>query len=177
MQPLEMAQEFVAYSKNKSKGLSKTLLAAGAVLVLVIFALSGQSPGSASSAHTFQPGPPIAALAPPGECAFGEDWAPAPLIERRKVSDDAVLLRELRSAFLESAAKQLDLLKRARCDGNWHVAAMRLKGLAASFHAEDLLQAAEIALHAAPGEPMAIREVEAVIARFARTRTPDPNRI
>ena len=40
MQPLEMAQEFVAYSKNKSKGLSKTLLAAGAVLVLVIFALS-----------------------------------------------------------------------------------------------------------------------------------------
>ena len=93
MQPLEMAQEFVAYSKNKSKGLSKTLLAAGAVLVLVIFALSGQSPGSASSAHTFQPGPPIAALAPPGECAFGEDWAPAPLIERRKVSDDAVLLR------------------------------------------------------------------------------------
>ena len=93
MQPLEMAQEFVAYSKNKSKGLSKTLLAAGAVLVLVIFALSGQSPGSGSSANTFQPGPPIAALAPPGECAFGEDWSPAPLVERRKVSDDAVLLR------------------------------------------------------------------------------------
>ena len=46
-----------------------------------------------TSANTFQPGPPIAALAPPGECAFGEDWAPAPLIERRKVSDDAVLLR------------------------------------------------------------------------------------
>ncbi len=91
--------------------------------------------------------------------------------------DDAALLRELRSAFLDSAAKQLDLLKRARCDGNWHVAAMRLKGLAASFHAEDLLQAAEIALHAAPGEPMAIREVEAVITRFARTRVPDPNRI
>lgn len=88
--------------------------------------------------------------------------------------DDAVLLRELRSAFLESAAKQLDLLKRARCDGNWHVAAMRLKGLAASFHADDLLQAAEIALHAAPGEPMAIREVEAVLARFNRAHSRDP---
>jgi HPt (histidine-containing phosphotransfer) domain-containing protein len=91
--------------------------------------------------------------------------------------DDAALLRELRTTFLQSAARQLDLLKRARCDGNWHVAAMRLKGLAASFHAEDLLQAAEIALHAAPGEPMAIREIEAVLARFSRAQTRDPNRI
>lgn len=84
--------------------------------------------------------------------------------------DDAALLQELRQAFLESAAKQLDLLKRARCDGNWHVAAMRLKGLAASFHADDLLQAAEIALHAAPGEPMAIRAVEAVLSGFSAAR-------
>lgn len=83
--------------------------------------------------------------------------------------DDAVLLNELRSAFLESAGRQLDLLKRARCDGNWNVAALRLKGLAASFHAEDLLQAAEIALHAAPGEPMAIRAVEGVLARFSHS--------
>jgi HPt (histidine-containing phosphotransfer) domain-containing protein len=82
--------------------------------------------------------------------------------------NDAVLMQELRGAFLESAHRQLDLLKRARCDGNWNVAAMRLKGLAASFHAEDLLMAAEIALHAAPGEPMAIREIEGVLGRFAR---------
>lgn len=82
--------------------------------------------------------------------------------------EDAALLRELRAAFLESAARQLDLLKRARCDGNWNVAAMRLKGLAASFHADDLMQAAEIALASAPGEPMAIREVEGVLARFNR---------
>ncbi len=82
--------------------------------------------------------------------------------------EDAALLRELRMAFLESAARQLDLLKRARCDGNWTVAAMRLKGLAASFHADDLMQAADIALNSAPGEPMAIREVEGVLARFNR---------
>ncbi len=82
--------------------------------------------------------------------------------------DDAALIHELRSAFLDSAARQLDLLKRARCDGNWTVAAMRLKGLAASFHADDLLQAAEIALLAAPGEPSAIREIDAVLARFSR---------
>jgi HPt (histidine-containing phosphotransfer) domain-containing protein len=83
--------------------------------------------------------------------------------------DNAALMRELRSAFLESAARQLDLLKRARCDGNWNVAAMRLKGLAASFHADELLAAAEAALNCAPGEPAAIREIEAVLARFNRT--------
>lgn len=83
--------------------------------------------------------------------------------------DDAALMKELRAAFLESAARQLDLLKRARCDGNWNVAAMRLRGLAASFHAEDLLQAADRALNAAPGEPMAVREIEGVLARFSRT--------
>jgi HPt (histidine-containing phosphotransfer) domain-containing protein len=46
---------------------------------------------------------------------------------------DAALLRELRSAFIESATQQLDLLRRARCDGNWHVAAMRLKGSCGKF--------------------------------------------
>ena len=90
--------------------------------------------------------------------------------------NDAALLRELRAAFLDSAAKQLDLLKRARCDGNWNVAAMRLKGLAASFHAEELLQAAEIALHAAPGEPMAIRGIETVLNRFNRSDRRNLNR-
>lgn len=83
--------------------------------------------------------------------------------------DDAALIRELRTAFLESAMRQLDLLKRARCDGNWNVAAMRLKGLAASFHAEELSRAADMALSAAPGEPMAIREIEGVLSRFSRS--------
>ena len=84
--------------------------------------------------------------------------------------DDAALIRELRVAFVESASKQLDLLKRSRCDGNWNVAAMRLKGLAASFHAEDLLLAAENALDSAPGEPAAIRDIEQVIVRFSGQR-------
>lgn len=80
--------------------------------------------------------------------------------------DDPALIHELRGAFVESAQKQLDLLRRSRCDGNWNVAAMRLKGLAASFHAEDLLDAAQHALDAAPGEPASIREIETVLARF-----------
>lgn len=81
--------------------------------------------------------------------------------------DDPALMGELRNAFLESAARQLDLLRRSRCDGNWNVAALRLKGLAASFHAEELLVAAENALASAPGEPTAIRNIEGVLARFS----------
>ncbi|AOL23449.1 hypothetical protein Ga0102493_112434 [Erythrobacter litoralis] len=81
--------------------------------------------------------------------------------------DDSALMGELRKAFLDSAARQLDLLRRSRCDGNWNVAAMRLKGLAASFHAQDLLGAAENALASAPGDPAAIREIDKVIARFS----------
>lgn len=81
--------------------------------------------------------------------------------------NDPALVTELRGAFIESASRQLDLLKRSRCDGNWNVAAMRLKGLAASFHAEDLLIAAEAALESAPGEPAAIRGIETVLARFS----------
>ena len=80
--------------------------------------------------------------------------------------DDPVLLSELLVAFVKSAHKQLDLLKRSRCDGNWNVAALRLKGLAASFHADDLSQAADNALASAPGEPAAIRDIEKVLSRF-----------
>lgn len=80
--------------------------------------------------------------------------------------DDAALMAELRSAFLESAEKQVDLLRRSRCDGNWTVAAMRLKGLAASFHADELCDAAEEALVCAPGEPTVVRKIETVLGKL-----------
>jgi len=80
--------------------------------------------------------------------------------------DDPALLAELRHAFAESLGQQVDLLKRSRCDGNWNVAAMRLKGLAASFHAEGLIGLAEEALEAAPGEPVVIRKLERFLAEF-----------
>lgn len=74
--------------------------------------------------------------------------------------DDPVLFAELRAAFAESLARQIDLLRRARCDGNWHVAALRLKGLAASFHAAPLIDLVEEALDAAPGEPSVVRRLQ-----------------
>lgn len=80
---------------------------------------------------------------------------------------DAALFEELRTAFVDSVARQVDLLERARCDGNWTIAAMRLKGLAASFHSEALLELAEEALEAAPGEPMAVRRLKSYLATVA----------
>jgi hypothetical protein len=81
--------------------------------------------------------------------------------------DDPALFAELRTAFAESLETQIDLLKRSRCDGNWNLAAMRLKGLAASFHAEGLIVLAEEALDSAPGEPVVIRKLEAFLREFA----------
>jgi len=80
--------------------------------------------------------------------------------------EDPALLAELRAVFAESLARQIDLLRRARCDGNWHVAAMRLKGLGASFHAPDLVSLAEEALDSAPGEPVVIRKLERFAGEF-----------
>lgn len=73
---------------------------------------------------------------------------------------DAALFAELRASFVESLERQIDLLRRARCDGNWHVAALRLKGLAASFHAAPLLDLADEALDSAPGEPGIVRRLQ-----------------
>lgn len=81
--------------------------------------------------------------------------------------EDAALFAELRAAFVASATRQVDLLRRARCDGNWQVAAMRLRGLAASFHAEPLLVLAEEAIECVPGEPSVVRRIIAYLDEFA----------
>ncbi|MBH0113477.1 Hpt domain-containing protein [Novosphingobium sp. YJ-S2-02] len=72
---------------------------------------------------------------------------------------DPLLLSELRVAYAASVARQIDLLDRARCDGNWIVSAQRLKGLAASFDAGELLVLAEAALECAPGDPAIVRRL------------------
>lgn len=73
--------------------------------------------------------------------------------------NDPALFIELRRAFVESAERQLDLLGRARCDGNWQVSALRLKGLAASFHVAPLMALADEAVDAVPGEPGVLRRI------------------
>lgn len=79
------------------------------------------------------------------------------------VGEDEALITELRAAFLESANRQVDLLRRARCDANWQYAAWRLKGLAASFGASHVIQLADEAANAAPGDPVILRQLERAI--------------
>ena len=80
--------------------------------------------------------------------------------------DDPALFSDLRQAFIDSLTRQIDLLGRARCDGNWQVAALRLKGLAASFHAEPLILLANEAIEGAPGDPAVVRRMRAFLADF-----------
>lgn len=86
--------------------------------------------------------------------------------------EDRVLLEELRAAFVESLTQQVDLIGRARCDGNWEVAALRLKGLGSSFHAPELVSLAQEALDGAPGDPSVVRKLRRLSERFA-ARRPD----
>ena len=80
--------------------------------------------------------------------------------------EDPALLAELRAAFLGSLERHLDLLKRSRCDGNWTVAAQRLRCLAASFHAGELVDLAGQAIDGAPGDPTVVRRIEQFRDRF-----------
>ncbi len=80
------------------------------------------------------------------------------------VGDDQALQAELRAALRDGARHHADLLSRARCDANWNVSAHRLKGLAASFGAHDLMDAAGFALQSAPGDPVALRRVDRAVA-------------
>ena len=84
--------------------------------------------------------------------------------------DDPALAGELRAGFVDSLSAQLDLLGRARCDGNWALAAERLKGLGASFHAGELVSLAEEALDGAPGDPAILRKLTDFEARFSANR-------
>ena len=79
---------------------------------------------------------------------------------------DSALHAELREAFRESVEQQVDLLSRARCDGNWIVASQRIKGLAASFHAEPLMALAQEAIESAPGDPVILRKLAGFVREF-----------
>jgi hypothetical protein len=83
------------------------------------------------------------------------------------VGDDPALVFELRAALIESAERYGDRLSHAHNDATWLIAAQRLKGLAASFGAMQLLSAASEAVDAAPGDPVAIRRVTRAIAKIA----------
>ena len=83
------------------------------------------------------------------------------------VGNDLGLMAELRTAFLEGAERQHDLMSRARCDANWRLAAGRLKSLAASFGVTGLIELAEEALVGAPSDPVVLRRIGMALRDFA----------
>ncbi|MGQ3099650.1 MAG: Hpt domain-containing protein [Alphaproteobacteria bacterium HGW-Alphaproteobacteria-17] len=83
------------------------------------------------------------------------------------VGDDPAMALDLRSAFTGSARDLADLMRRARCDANWEVAALRLKGLAATFGIVALIELAEQAIAGAPGDPLVLRQINEAIDGIA----------
>jgi HPt (histidine-containing phosphotransfer) domain-containing protein len=85
------------------------------------------------------------------------------------VGSDPQLMAELKTAFIESVARQLDLLGRSRCDANWEIAVARLKSIAASFGAVGLIALADEAQDGAPGDPVVLRKIGAAIDEFSHS--------
>ncbi|MCW0199404.1 Hpt domain-containing protein [Sphingopyxis sp.] len=83
------------------------------------------------------------------------------------VGDDPAAARELRASFAAGARELADLMRRSRCDANWHAAAERLKSLAATFGIIPLIQLAETAMDGVPGDPAVLRDINAAIERIA----------
>jgi hypothetical protein len=74
---------------------------------------------------------------------------------------------DLRSAFAGGARDLSDLMRRSRCDANWEMAAIRLKGLAATFGIIPLIELAEAAIEGAPGDPAVLRQINQAIDAIA----------
>ncbi len=81
--------------------------------------------------------------------------------------DDPAMAMDLRAAFTGSARDLSDLMRRSRCDANWEMAAIRLKGLAATFGIIPLIQLAEAAIEGAPGDPAVLRQISLAIDAIA----------
>lgn len=81
------------------------------------------------------------------------------------VGDEPALIAELREAFLESAKANLAAMHRARDHAGWKDAALRMKGLAASFGAVRLMALAGEAIEL-PGDPEALRKLKRAVERL-----------
>lgn len=83
------------------------------------------------------------------------------------VGDDPAMAKDLRATFIESARTLADLMRRSRCDANWAMAALRLKGVAATFGVIPLIELAEEAMSGAPGDPAVLRRITDLIDTLA----------
>ena len=91
------------------------------------------------------------------------------------VGDDPSLIVELRSAFFQSARRQVSALHNAVNDQQWQVAAWRLKGLAASFGVTDLMALANEAAEGVPFDKALLQRIDKSLAGFSSAEETAPN--
>ena len=82
------------------------------------------------------------------------------------VGDEPMLIAELREAFVESACRSLKAMEAAQTPESWRTAALRLKGLAASFGAVRLLAIATEASESPPYTPQMLQRVRRAVERL-----------
>ena len=82
------------------------------------------------------------------------------------VGDEPGLIAELREAFLSSANAGVTTMTRAETTASWTYAALRLKGLAASFGAVRLMALAGEAANAPVGDAETLRKLRRAVARL-----------
>ncbi|MBR0551483.1 Hpt domain-containing protein [Stakelama marina] len=82
------------------------------------------------------------------------------------VGDEPGLIAELREAFLESSKRHMEAMESADTDAAWRGAAMRIKGLAASFGAVRLMGLAEEAARAGAGSEEMLRKLHRAVSRL-----------
>lgn len=81
------------------------------------------------------------------------------------VGDQPELVAELRQAFIDGAAEAARAMRASEDGASWHAAALRLRGLAASFGAIRLMALATDA--AATGvDPVTLAKIDRAIARL-----------
>jgi HPt (histidine-containing phosphotransfer) domain-containing protein len=82
------------------------------------------------------------------------------------VGDEPALIAELREAFLDGVKRCLEAMKSADSPDSWTSAALRLKGLAASFGAIRLMALASDAAGAQPYDGAVLRRLHRAIERL-----------
>jgi histidine phosphotransfer protein HptB len=81
------------------------------------------------------------------------------------VGDEPALIAELREAFVDSAQRAMKAMEVANDAQEWRSAALRLKGLAASFGAIRLLAIATEASEGPPHAPDLLRRMRRSVER------------
>jgi HPt (histidine-containing phosphotransfer) domain-containing protein len=82
------------------------------------------------------------------------------------VGDEPALIAELREAFLDGVKRCLEGMKSADSPDGWASAALRLKGLAASFGAVRLMALASEAANGPTSDGAVLRKLHRAIERL-----------